>query len=77
MMKVYELSLGVKYEGYSVIAIYASLERAVEGAWIEADKQNNIYPDVEWTVSSHEKYAFYLINDMEEYIFVKERELIE
>ena len=76
-MKVYELSRGQKYEGSLVVGIYASFERAIEGAWKEADKHSKIYPNDEWTISSHEKYNFYLTNTMEEYIFVKERELIE
>lgn len=76
-MKVYELSRGEKYEGSFVVGIYASFERAIEGAWKEAGKLIHIYPDDEWTVSNHEKYNFYLTNTMEEYVFVKERELIE
>ena len=76
-MKVYELSRGEKYEGSFVVGIYASLERAIEGAWKEAGKHIHVYPDDEWTISSKEKCTFYLVNTMEEYIFVKERELIE
>jgi hypothetical protein len=76
-MTVYELSRGVRYEGSSVVAIYASLERAIRGAWEEAEKQSNIYPEDEWTIKSEKKCAFYLANTMDEYIFDKEREVIE
>ena len=75
-MKVYELSRGVRYEGSSVVAIYGSLEGAIKGAWEEAEKQMKIYPEDEWTITNEKKCIFYLANTMDEYIFVKERELL-
>jgi hypothetical protein len=76
-MKVYELSRGTKYEGSYVISICGSLERAILGAWEEAESQKKIYPDDEWTLTSDKDYLFYITNTMDDYIFVKERELIE
>jgi len=84
-MKVYELSQGVRYEGSSVVAIYATADRAMVGAWEEAERLNKIYKstsenpskETEWTVSTEKKCLFYIANDLDDYIFVKEREVIE
>ena len=92
-MKVYELSQGVRYEGSSVVAIYATADRAMVGAWEEAERLNKIYKstsenpssesesfftkDTEWVVSAEKKCLFYISNDLDDYIFVKEREVIE
>lgn len=81
-MKVYELSKGEKYEGSRVVAIYATPERAILGAWEEAEHISNIYKTssdegTEWTISNERNCLFYIVNDLDEYIFVKEREVIE
>lgn len=83
-MKVYELSKGEKYEGSRVVAIYATPERAILGAWEEAEKINNIYKtssnddeETEWTISNERNCLFYIVNDLDEYLIVKEREVIE
>jgi len=84
-MKVYEVSQGVRYEGSSVVAIYATADRAMVGAWEEAERLNKIYKstsenpskETEWTVSTEKKCLFYIANDLDDYIFVKEREVIE
>jgi hypothetical protein len=83
-MKVYEVSQGVRYEGSSVVAIYATADRAMVGAWEEAERLNKIYEstsenpskDTEWVVSAKSVF-FYISNDLDDYIFVKEREVIE
>ena len=84
-MKVYEVSQGIRYEGSSVVAIYATADRAMVGAWEEAERLNKIYEstsenpskETEWTVSAEKKCLFYISNDLDDYIFVKEREVIE
>ena len=84
-MKVYEVSQGIRYEGSSVVAIYATADRAMVGAWEEAERLNKIYKstsenpseETEWTVSTEKKCLFYIANDLDDYIFVKEREVIE
>ncbi len=83
-MKVYELSRGVRYEGSRVVAIYATADRAMVGAWEEAERLNNIYKTssndeqgTEWVVSTEKNCLFYIANDLDEYMFVKEREVIE
>jgi hypothetical protein len=84
-MKVYEVSWGIRYEGSSVVAIYATAARAMVGAWEEAERLNKIYEstsenpskETEWTVSTEKKCLFYIANDLDDYIFVKEREVIE
>jgi len=84
-MKVYEVSQGVRYEGSSVVAIYATADRAMVGAWEEAERLNKIYKstsenpskETEWVVSAEKKCLFYIANDLDDYIFVKEREVIE
>ena len=83
-MKVYEVSQGCRYEGSRVVAIYATADRAMVGAWEEAERLNNIYKTssndeqgTEWAVSTEKNCLFYIANDLDEYIFVKEREVIE
>jgi hypothetical protein len=83
-MKVYEVSQGARYEGSHVVAIYATADRAMVGAWEEAERINKIYKTssndeqgTEWVVSAEKKCLFYISNDLDEYIFVKEREVIE
>jgi len=83
-MKVYEVSQGIRYEGSRVVAIYATADRAMVGAWEEAERLNNIYKTssndeqgTEWAVSTEKNCLFYIANDLDEYIFVKEREVIE
>ena len=83
-MKVYEVSQGIRYEGSRVVAIYATADRAMVGAWEEAERLNNIYKTssndeqgTEWAVSTEKNCLFYIANDLDEYMFVKEREVIE
>ncbi len=90
-MKVYELSQGVRYEGSRVVAIYATADHAMVGAWEEAERLNKIYESSseesfasKWEVSTeggprtYEKNClFYIANDLDDYIFVKERKVIE
>ena len=75
-MKVYELARGVRYEGSSVIAIYGSLEGAIEGAWKEAESQKRIYPDLEWNMQEEKKCVFYINSNYDDYIYIKEHELL-
>jgi hypothetical protein len=82
-MKVYEVSQGARYEGSHVVAIYATADRAMVGAWEEAERLNKIYESTsedfaaDWTVSAEKNCLFYIANNLDEYIFVKEREVIE